>query len=115
RASSRSCFTFLCYVPATTATFTPSLHDALPIYTVYAKKYHLLQAKIGWNELKVGRTPVGIYVGGDNLLNQKYSLGNDLNAFGGRDRKSTRLNSSHVKISYAVFCLKKKSQHHQTD
>src|SRR5690606_8790345 len=27
---------------------------------------------------------------------------------GARDRKSTRLNSSHVKISYAVFCLKKK-------
>src|SRR5690606_39994179 len=31
--------------------------------------------------------------------------GVDINA--GRDRKSTRLNSSHVKISYAVFCLKK--------
>src|SRR3989442_6858922 len=29
-------------------------------------------------------------------------------AGGGRDRKSTRLNSSHVRISYAVFCLKKK-------
>src|SRR5436309_7588525 len=28
----------------------------------------------------------------------------------GRDRKSTRLNSSHVKISYAVFCLKKKTK-----
>src|SRR5438874_7950793 len=28
----------------------------------------------------------------------------------GRDRKSTRLNSSHVEISYAVFCLKKKNQ-----
>src|SRR5690606_40565665 len=28
------------------------------------------------------------------------------------DRKSTRLNSSHVKISYAVFCLKKKKTHH---
>src|SRR5690606_41274720 len=28
------------------------------------------------------------------------------------DRKSTRLNSSHVKISYAVFCLKKKKQTH---
>src|SRR3712207_8208085 len=28
----------------------------------------------------------------------------------GRDRKSTRLNSSHANISYAVFCLKKKSQ-----
>src|SRR6266496_739563 len=30
-----------------------------------------------------------------------------------RDRKSTRLNSSHVEISYAVFCLKKKNQHNQ--
>src|SRR5690606_40794770 len=30
-----------------------------------------------------------------------------------KDRKSTRLNSSHVKISYAVFCLKKKKQKHQ--
>src|SRR5690349_24244939 len=29
---------------------------------------------------------------------------------GGRDRKSTRLNSSHVEISYAVFCLKKKTK-----
>src|SRR6266511_5271745 len=29
-----------------------------------------------------------------------------------RDRKSTRLNSSHVKISYAVFCLKKKKKYH---
>src|SRR5690625_6358252 len=29
----------------------------------------------------------------------------------GRDRKSTRLNSSHVAISYAVFCLKKKKEH----
>src|SRR3989442_11836798 len=29
----------------------------------------------------------------------------------GRDRKSTRLNSSHVRISYAVFCLKKKKHH----
>src|SRR5436309_7446512 len=30
------------------------------------------------------------------------------------DRKSTRLNSSHVKISYAVFCLKKKKRHRST-
>src|SRR5690606_41964284 len=34
--------------------------------------------------------------------------GTDFNARNKRDRKSTRLNSSHVKISYAVFCLKKK-------
>src|SRR2546430_13488974 len=31
---------------------------------------------------------------------------------GVRDRKSTRLNSSHSQISYAVFCLKKKKDHH---
>src|SRR5947209_18447735 len=33
----------------------------------------------------------------------------------GRDRKSTRLNSSHANISYAVFCLKKKIQHKRDD
>src|SRR5207253_11254966 len=32
--------------------------------------------------------------------------------FAAQDRKSTRLNSSHVAISYAVFCLKKKKQQH---
>src|SRR3712207_7603941 len=31
-----------------------------------------------------------------------------------RDRKSTRLNSSHANISYAVFCLKKKNKHYHT-
>src|SRR5690349_22206509 len=31
------------------------------------------------------------------------------------DRKSTRLNSSHVEISYAVFCLKKKKKQHQAN
>src|SRR2546430_8995832 len=33
----------------------------------------------------------------------------------GRDRKSTRLNSSHSQISYAVFCLKKKKKQHQRE
>src|SRR5438874_3223264 len=33
----------------------------------------------------------------------------------GQDRKSTRLNSSHVEISYAVFCLKKKNDDHNDD
>src|SRR5256885_12938297 len=33
----------------------------------------------------------------------------------GRDRKSTRLNSSHLVISYAVFCLKKKNLIHEHD
>src|SRR5690606_41064245 len=36
--------------------------------------------------------------------------GKPLDLGGRQDRKSTRLNSSHVKISYAVFCLKKKKQ-----
>src|SRR5688572_31185993 len=36
-------------------------------------------------------------------------------AHGGRDRKSTRLNSSHSQISYAVFCLKKKKKNKKTD
>src|SRR5690606_40791604 len=39
---------------------------------------------------------------------QRTSLAHPATTPGGTDRKSTRLNSSHVKISYAVFCLKKK-------
>src|SRR5260221_5788385 len=35
------------------------------------------------------------------------------NKWAGRDRKSTRLNSSHTVISYAVFCLKKKNRTHR--
>src|SRR3989442_11963038 len=38
----------------------------------------------------------------------KGARGDSLHAFSRQDRKSTRLNSSHVRISYAVFCLKKK-------
>src|SRR5690554_1454185 len=37
-----------------------------------------------------------------------------ISGHGGGDRKSTRLNSSHVRISYAVFCLKKKNKNLQT-
>src|SRR5260221_13878771 len=74
---------------ATTEIYTLSLHDALPIL------------------MGVG-TPA-------NLL-ENIALGIDMfdcvlptrNARHGLDRKSTRLNSSHTVISYAVFCLKKK-------
>jgi iron complex outermembrane receptor protein len=52
--------------------------------TVYAQKYHLVQAKIGCRDIKIGKTPVELFAGADNLLNQKYSLGSDLNAAGGR-------------------------------
>jgi len=52
--------------------------------TVYAKAYHLVQSKIGWNAIKITNFPIEIFAGVDNLLNQHYSLGNDLNAAGGR-------------------------------
>src|SRR5256885_8162150 len=45
------------------------------------------------------------------LLDVLHGLTVDL---GRLDRKSTRLNSSHLVISYAVFCLKKKKKHHLT-
>src|SRR5690554_7420207 len=46
-----------------------------------------------------------------------FAKGGKVGLFGGAgvgDRKSTRLNSSHVRISYAVFCLKKKKQTKRT-
>lgn len=51
--------------------------------TVYAGKYNLLQAKASWQH-PIGKTRLEIYAGADNLLNEKYSLGNDLNAIGNR-------------------------------
>src|SRR5690606_41688970 len=73
---------------------------------------------LDWRDLTVGRArmnwPLGrrfsIAIGESAGSHQEIrQLQN--RADGGRDRKSTRLNSSHVKISYAVFCLKKKSMH----
>lgn len=52
--------------------------------SVYAKKYHLLQAKASRRFTTSGGTGISLYIGADNLLNEKYSLGNDLNAFGNR-------------------------------
>lgn len=52
--------------------------------TVYAQKYHLVQAKIGCRSIRIGGVPVELFAGADNLLNQKYSLGSDLNAAAGR-------------------------------
>src|SRR5690606_41905311 len=67
--------------PATTEIYTLSLHDALPIY-------HLKK-----------RCSASVPCGESSSRKRH----------GWIDRKSTRLNSSHVKISYAVFCLKKKT------
>ncbi|MGN8072706.1 TonB-dependent receptor [Mucilaginibacter sp. SG564] len=52
--------------------------------TVYAGSYNLLQAKVSWQPTIGHTTHLEIYAGADNILNQKYSLGNDLNAVGNR-------------------------------
>ncbi len=52
--------------------------------SVYADAYHLVQAKVNWQRIISGRRTLELFVGADNLLNQTYSLGNDINAFGGR-------------------------------
>src|SRR5438045_8719574 len=66
---------------ATTEIYTLSLHDALPIFRDHA----------------------GDPVRGRLRLRRRRGRSS-------RDRKSTRLNSSHLGISYAVFCLKKKKK-----
>src|SRR2546430_12603771 len=50
-----------------------------------------------------------VVVGGFNLKLRETTLEEWLMKTGAQDRKSTRLNSSHSQISYAVFCLKKKN------
>src|SRR5690349_22347067 len=51
-----------------------------------------------------------------NLVTKSYDTGLGAGApIFGKDRKSTRLNSSHVEISYAVFCLKKKKDTNHID
>jgi iron complex outermembrane receptor protein len=52
--------------------------------TAFAKAYHLVQLKAGWNKNLSPKTRLNVYTGIDNLLNQHYSLGNDLNAVGNR-------------------------------
>src|SRR2546426_6303566 len=74
---------------ATTEIYTLSLHDALPIW---AREH-------GAFPQRYGPTPARL---SPQAVLQHVAMGE------GADRKSTRLNSSHLVISYAVFCLKKK-------
>src|SRR2546430_6051323 len=82
---------------ATTEIYTLSLHDALPI----------LVSQLLDVELVVDARPER----GDQRLHLVVHRARDGHP---RDRKSTRLNSSHSQISYAVFCLKKKKKSHNT-
>ena len=61
--------------------------DKIPLNdanSVYADGYHLVQGKFGYQNPNTARVQVQLFVGVDNALNQVYSLGNDLNAFGAR-------------------------------
>src|SRR5436309_8973082 len=92
--------------PAAPEIYTLSLHDALPILTLpLSRCAHALLER---------RAASPARIGGGNELDARRKVADSSPAGDGdapifeRDRKSTRLNSSHVKISYAVFCLKKK-------
>src|SRR3712207_7807512 len=69
--------------------------DAVEVDPPVARR-ELLDAGFLVGERVVAEVEVAVAVVGDRAL----------------DRKSTRLNSSHANISYAVFCLKKKTRHH---
>src|SRR2546430_11366695 len=84
---------------ATTEIYTLSLHDALPIYFAARGDSMQLDQAAGFGVL-VGKPRV------EGKGTRSYKL---------TDRKSTRLNSSHSQISYAVFCLKKKKKQHTRD
>src|SRR3712207_7838526 len=75
---------------ATTEIYTLSLHDALPILVIFG-------AGAGMP-----------YFSTDTVAAQRALEIECQVLLMGKDRKSTRLNSSHANISYAVFCLKKK-------
>src|SRR5258707_2622268 len=74
---------------ATTEIYTLSLHDALPISDDLVKK--LPERNPVTMRIARARNIIGIPIAAEEMA----------------DRKSTRLNSSHANISYAVFCLKK--------
>src|SRR5437868_15254956 len=81
---------FFFNVPPTTEIYTLSLHDALPIYDLpQGSSQDLGRRAQPWPEA---------------VARDRHAADPEP----GPDRKSTRLNSSHVSISYAVFCLKKK-------
>src|SRR2546427_9525896 len=93
---------------ATTEIYTLSLHDALPISVSFSDGGDLealSDADLVSNHLAAGGGGGSIWL--QELFRRHYTK---VVTWCLRDRKSTRLNSSHSQISYAVFCLKKKKQ-----
>src|SRR5690242_21437870 len=94
---------------ATTEIYTLSLHDALPIYWPGHVQKHTTP-KLYHNNHDGTFTDVTHKAGLDvEMYGLRVAVG-DYDNDGFEDRKSTRLNSSHMSISYAVFCLKKKKK-----
>src|SRR2546426_5415463 len=89
---------------ATTEIYTLSLHDALPIFAIKVGEHPLVRIeRVALCELEAVMNVAKLRTEGGRA------------GHGGiQDRKSTRLNSSHLVISYAVFCLKKKKQRNRT-
>src|SRR3712207_8911672 len=89
---------------ATTEIYTLSLHDALPISSFSVKVRPRARKRVEkdlTSEVVWATRPISVH----SLASMPSSSRNSRRA---ADRKSTRLNSSHANISYAVFCLKKK-------
>src|SRR3712207_8550928 len=101
-------FCFFFNDTATTEIYTLSLHDALPILADEGLEF--LKAEKVDHEIKVGLTEdeLARAVGNYDGLIVRSGAKVTARVLESPDRKSTRLNSSHANISYAVFCLKKK-------
>src|SRR2546427_13228317 len=91
------CFFFFFNDTATTEIYTLSLHDALPISRRRRRRGR--RAPSAPVSLRLRPARCGGYRRKDRSGRTRR-----------QDRKSTRLNSSHSQISYAVFCLKKKKK-----
>src|SRR5690349_24085704 len=86
---------------------TLSLHDALPICGTDACGSGICACMVVTAKQTMSRATRKVVIG---ILSS--DKGRTSSAWSrAQDRKSTRLNSSHVEISYAVFCLKKKTKH----
>src|SRR5205814_5236574 len=99
--------------PSTTYFYTLSLHDALPILLHFFIKQTCISEfrKLGLSYYPISKGLIAYQTLSDWLSIRVLDSAIAhflLNAE--RDRKSTRLNSSHLGISYAVFCLKKKKK-----
>src|SRR5205814_8242784 len=99
----------------TSHNYTLSLHDALPILSGTAANTGNPTVVSAWSTVLMERSSASApktkakpTARPPSNPNRIVFVGRGLTGKFGRDRKSTRLNSSHLGISYAVFCLKKK-------